>query len=69
MKISHNHLEDCLRQTGLQVEEDKKEWEHYVSYIKSIDKVLQKRGLRYGKKILCVFLKGSEKIKPLSPKF
>lgn len=44
----HNHLEDCLQQNGLQVEENQKEWEHYISYIKTLDAVLKKKGLRYG---------------------
>ncbi|KAI8068989.1 hypothetical protein BDF21DRAFT_465946 [Thamnidium elegans] len=43
----HNHLEDCLQQNGLQVEENQKEWEHYISYIKTLDGVLKKKGLRY----------------------
>ncbi|KAI8645668.1 hypothetical protein BD408DRAFT_411341 [Parasitella parasitica] len=43
----HNHLEDCLQQTGLYVEEGKKEWEHYTSYIQSIDQILKNKGLRY----------------------
>lgn len=43
----HNHLEDCLQQHGLVVEENKKEWEHYVSYVKVIDEFLKKKGLRY----------------------
>lgn len=42
-------MEDCLRDSGLVVEQDKKEWEHYVNYIKTIDNVLKKKGLRYGK--------------------
>ena len=45
----HNHLEDCLQQNGLEVEANEKEWEHYISYIKTIDDVLKKKGLRYGK--------------------
>ncbi|KAI9250834.1 hypothetical protein EDC94DRAFT_310101 [Helicostylum pulchrum] len=43
----HNHLEDCLQQNSLQVEENQKEWEHYISYIKTLDGVLKKKGLRY----------------------
>ncbi|CEP10437.1 hypothetical protein [Parasitella parasitica] len=43
----HNHLEDCLQQTGLYVEEGKKEWEHYTAYIQSIDQILKSKGLRY----------------------
>ncbi|EIE79351.1 hypothetical protein RO3G_04056 [Rhizopus delemar RA 99-880] len=42
-----NHLEDCLKDNGLTVEENKKEWEHYINYIKTIDDVLKKKGLRY----------------------
>ncbi|KAI7907039.1 uncharacterized protein BX663DRAFT_548130 [Cokeromyces recurvatus] len=43
----HNHLEDCLQQNGLVVDENNKEWEHYVAYVQSIDQVLKKKGLRY----------------------
>jgi hypothetical protein len=50
--FSHNHLEDCLQQNGLFVEENKKEWEHYISYVQAIDQILKNKGLRYGKIIL-----------------
>ncbi|KAK4521926.1 Prenylated Rab acceptor 1 [Mucor velutinosus] len=43
----HNHLEDSLQQNGLYVEEGKKEWEHYVAYVQSIDQFLKIKGLRY----------------------
>ncbi|KAG2212709.1 hypothetical protein INT47_000686, partial [Mucor saturninus] len=43
----HNHLEDSLRQNGLEVEEDQKEWEFYISYVKTMDSFLKKKGLRY----------------------
>ncbi|CAO0794439.1 unnamed protein product [Mucor circinelloides] len=43
----HNHLEDSLQQKGLYVEEGKKEWEHYVAYVQSIDQILKNKGLRY----------------------
>lgn len=46
---SHNHLEDSLQQSGMYVEEGKKEWEHYVAYVQSIDQFLKTKGLRYGK--------------------
>ncbi|RCI06746.1 hypothetical protein CU098_008378 [Rhizopus stolonifer] len=46
----HNHMEDCLRDSGLVVEQDKKEWEHYVNYIKTIDNVLKKKGLHSTKR-------------------
>lgn len=46
---SHNHLEDCLRENGLFVEENKKEWEHYTAYVQAINQILTKKGLRYGK--------------------
>lgn len=45
----HNHLEESLRQNGLDVEQSK-EWEHYASYIKTMDSFLKKKGLRYGKR-------------------
>lgn len=38
-----------MRNNKLSAEEGKKEWEHYVNYIKSLDNVLKKKGLRYGK--------------------
>ncbi|KAI9267006.1 hypothetical protein BY458DRAFT_476239 [Sporodiniella umbellata] len=42
-----NHLDDCLRDSGLEEEHEKKEWDHYRNYIKAIDTVLKKKGLRY----------------------
>lgn len=47
-----NHLEDSLRQNGLELEEDQKEWEFYMSYVKTMESFLKKKGLRYGKTIL-----------------
>lgn len=43
-------MEDGLRQANLAYEENEKEWEHYANYVKTIDDVLKKKGLRYGKK-------------------
>lgn len=37
-----------MKNNKLSVEEGKKEWEHYGNYIKSLDDVLKKKGLRYG---------------------
>lgn len=46
---SHNHLEDCLQQNGIFADVSKKEWEPYAAYVKAIDQILKKKGLRYGK--------------------
>ncbi|KAI8880316.1 hypothetical protein K501DRAFT_225100 [Backusella circina FSU 941] len=43
----HNHLEDCMQQYNIEVDESQPEWGYYVSYVKTIDEVLKKKGLRY----------------------
>jgi hypothetical protein len=45
---SHNHLEDCIQQYNIDVQENEPEFGYYMSYIKTIDEVLKKKGLRYG---------------------
>lgn len=46
----HKHIDACLQQYNLSVQEGEKEWEGYQSYIKSIDQILKKKGLRYDAK-------------------
>ncbi|KAG0166341.1 hypothetical protein DFQ28_010664 [Apophysomyces sp. BC1034] len=43
----HQHLEWCLQQHKLEVVNGDKEWDAYHAYIKAIDDVLKKKGLRY----------------------
>ncbi|KAI8144507.1 hypothetical protein BJV82DRAFT_667711 [Fennellomyces sp. T-0311] len=42
----HKHIEQTLEQHQLTVEQDK-EWDGYNAYIKEIDQILRKKGLRY----------------------
>ena len=38
-----------MEEHGLNAESDGKDWDAYNAYLTSIDTVLQKKGLRYGK--------------------
>lgn len=46
---SHRHTESLLEEHGFSGELDGKDWDAYNAYVASIDTVLQKKGLRYGK--------------------
>ncbi|KAI8391760.1 uncharacterized protein BYT42DRAFT_557996 [Radiomyces spectabilis] len=43
----HKYLEDRLQEKGLEPNQADKEWDGYLAYIKSIDALLKKKGLRY----------------------
>ncbi|KAI9259399.1 hypothetical protein BDA99DRAFT_560837 [Phascolomyces articulosus] len=43
----HKHIEKCLEELDLTVEPNDKEWDAYHTYIKDIDMILRKKGLRY----------------------
>ncbi|KAI7852506.1 hypothetical protein BDC45DRAFT_485358 [Circinella umbellata] len=43
----HKHAEKCLHELELTVEQGEKEWDAYNTYIKDIDMILRKKGLRY----------------------
>ncbi|KAI8979834.1 hypothetical protein BDF20DRAFT_535290 [Mycotypha africana] len=45
----HGFLDDTLKQHEISVDESAKEWEHFAAYVQTIDQVLRKKGLKYGK--------------------
>jgi hypothetical protein len=46
---SRRQIDSLMEEHGLNVEVDGKDWDAYNAYLSSIDTVLQKKGLRYGK--------------------
>lgn len=46
---SRRQIDSLMEEHGLNAESDGKDWDAYNAYLTSIDTVLQKKGLRYGK--------------------
>ncbi|KAI9318440.1 hypothetical protein BX666DRAFT_2025903 [Dichotomocladium elegans] len=42
----HKHIDNCLTRHQLTVEQNDKDWEGYHAYVKSIDEILKRKGLR-----------------------
>lgn len=47
MRDSHKHIEAQLGEHQLEPRASGKEWEAYHKYIRAIDEVLKRKGLRY----------------------
>lgn len=47
MNFSHKHIETLLAEHKLEPKRGDKEWEAYFGYVKEIDQILKRKGLRY----------------------